>query len=279
MTTITTLVNNSAPDNLRSEHGLSFWIEFGGKHVLFDTGQTDIIQKNAESLGVNLANADAVILSHGHYDHTGGMPSVFAAARKATLYLHPEAMELKFSRKAGKTRMIGMSESTRKAVQGLESKEKVVWTEQPIEIFPGFFATGPIPRKTSFEDTGGDFFVDDNCLKTDELPDDQAVYLETGKGLVVLLGCAHAGVVNTLDYIVRLTGEKRIYAVIGGMHLLHVSAKRVEYTIEALKRYNVQEIGLAHCTGDNAMQQLKEAFLGQSFECSVGTQKKILKLL
>ncbi|MCK5174029.1 MAG: MBL fold metallo-hydrolase, partial [Planctomycetes bacterium] len=86
--------------------------------------------------------------------------------------------------------------------------------------------------------------------------------------------CAHAGVVNTLDYIVRLTGEKRIYAVIGGTHLLHASAKRVQYTIEALKRYDVHQIGLAHCTGDNAMQQIKNAFACKTFECLAGMQRK-----
>ena len=90
----------------------------------------------------------------------------------------------------------------------------------------------------------------------------------------MLLGCAHSGVVNTLDYIVKLTGEKRIYAVMGGMHLLHASSERIDRTIEAMKKYDVQEIGLAHCTGNKAMEQLKNAFPKQSFECSVGTQRK-----
>lgn len=272
--TITILVNNSAPADFQSEHGLSFWIEFGGKHVLFDAGQTDIIQKNAEQIGVDLAKTDAVILSHGHYDHTGGIPTVFGVAQKTTLYLHPDAVKLKFSRKNGKVRMIGMSESTKEVVQTLNDNERLVWTEQPTEVFPGLFVTGPIPRKTGFEDTGGDFYVDNDCHKADDLPDDQAVYFKTDKGLVVLLGCAHAGVVNTLDYVVRLTGEKRIHAVTGGMHLLNASPERIECTIEAIRRYDVQEIGLAHCTGDNAMERLRDAFLDKCFECSVGTQRK-----
>ena len=270
MITITTLVNNAAPDGFQSEHGLSFWIDYNGKHVLFDAGQTDIIQKNAEQIGINLANTDTVILSHGHYDHTGGIPSVFTAAEKATLYLHPRAMDLKYSRKGGRVKMIGMSEATKEVVHLVDGKGKMVWTELPTEVFPGLFVTGTIPRTTSFEDTGGDFYLDENCTRPDELLDDQAIYFKTENGLAVLLGCGHAGVVNTLSYILGLTGEKQIHTVVGGMHLLNASLERIEYTIDALKRYGVQEIGMAHCTGDYAMQKLKEAFAGQCFECSVG---------
>ena len=270
---ITTLVNNSAPDNFRSEHGLSFWIEFGGKHVLFDAGQTDIIQKNAELIGVDLANTAAVILSHGHYDHTGGIPSVFRVAQKASLYLHPKAIEVKFSRKGSKVKMVGMPESTKEVVKTLESKARLVWTDKPTEIVPGLFVTGPIARKSGFEDVGGDFYLDENCTIPDNLPDDQSIYFKTEKGLVILLGCAHSGVVNTLDYIIKLTGEKRVHAVLGGMHLLHASSKRIDRTIAAMKQYDVRELGLAHCTGSGAMQKLKDAFAGQSFECLVGTQR------
>lgn len=272
--TITTLVNNSAPDNLQSEHGLSFWIEFEGRHILFDTGQSDIIIKNAKLLNINLASAEAIVLSHGHYDHTGGVPAVVNIARKVNIYSHPEALKPKFGRKNNKTKTIGMPDSSKQVVLRLAGNKKIILTKTPTEVSKGFFVTGEIPRKTNFEDTGGDFFVDENCCKADNLPDDQAAYFKTDKGLVVLLGCAHAGVVNTLDYIVKLTGEKRIYAVMGGMHLLHASSERIDRTIEAMKKYDVQEIGLAHCTGDNAMEKLKKAFSEQSFECSVGTQRK-----
>ena len=272
--TITTLVNNSAPDNLQSEHGLSFWIEFEGKHILFDTGQSDIIVKNAKLLNINLASAEAIVLSHGHYDHTGGIPAVVNIARKVDIYLHPEALKPKFGRKNNETKVIGMPDLSKQVVLRLAGNKKVILTKTPTEASKGLFITGSIPRKTSFEDTGGDFYLDENCTILDNLPDDQAVYFKTDKGLVVLLGCGHSGVVNTLDYILKLTGEKRIYAVLGGMHLLHASSERIDMTIKALKKYDVQELGLAHCTGDNAMEQLKKAFPGQSFDCLVGTQRK-----
>jgi len=253
MITITTLVNNSAPDGLHSEHGLAFWIDFNGKCVLFDTGQTDVIQKNAERIGINLTNTDTVVLSHGHYDHTGGVPSVFTAAGKATLYLHPRAMDLKYSRKAGRVKM--------------------VWTELPTEVFPGLFVTGTMPRTTSFEDTGGAFYLDESCTSPDELLDDQAIYFKIENGLAFLLGCGYTDVVNTLSYIVGLTGEKRIHTVMGGMHLLNASVERIGRMIKAIKKYDVQELGLAHCTGNNAMDMLKDAFPDQCFECSVGIQR------
>jgi len=273
---ITTLVENTASEaDLLAEHGLSFWIEYADKRILFDTGQSDILIQNANVLGINLAEADAVILSHGHYDHTGGLKTVLNVASQATLYLHPEALKPKFSRKDNKTRMIGVSDSTREIIYALADKQKVVWTEMPTEVFPGLFVTSRIPRNNSYENVGGDFFLDSNCNKPDTLSDDQAMFFDSAKGLIVILGCAHAGVVNTLDYVAKLSGEKCIYAVIGGMHLLNTSAERIEYTIDAIRQYNVQKIGTAHCTGGRAVEKFKSAFPSRCFLCSVGKRIKL----
>ena len=131
--------------------------------------------------------------------------------------------------------------------------------------------TGEIPRRNAFEDTGGPFYLDRACTEPDPLLDDQALYIETSAGLVVVLGCAHAGVVNTLDYIAELTGRQQVYAVLGGMHLVRASAERLEATVEALKRYGVQKIGTAHCTGMRAATYLWSRLPDQCFECSVGS--------
>ena len=118
-----------------------------------------------------------------------------------------------------------------------------------------------------------DFFIIEKfgCFlgKMGQVPGCEQIYI---KGLVVILGCAHAGVVNTLHYIAKLSGETRIYAVIGGMHLLNASSGRIERTIEEVERYDVQKIGRAHCTGDKAVEKFKSTFPEQCFECSVGTQ-------
>ena len=130
--------------------------------------------------------------------------------------------------------------------------------------------TGQVPHINDFEDVGGAFFLDENCQKPDELLDNQTLFIDSPKGLIVLLGCAHAGVVNTLHYVAKLSGEKNIYAVIGGMHLLNASAERIEHTIEIFRQYNVQRIGIAHCTGIKAVERFKSAFPNQCTMCPVG---------
>ncbi|MFC1676193.1 iron-sulfur cluster assembly scaffold protein [Planctomycetota bacterium] len=270
--TITILVDNNASGNFQSERGLSLLLEYQDKRVLFDTGRTDLILRNAELLDVNLADTHAIVISHGHYDHTGGLKAVLNIASEATLYLHPEALKPKFSRKDNKTSMSGIPKSTKKIIHALADKGRVAWTEMPTEVFPGLFITSRIPRITDYEDVGGDFFLDSNCNKPDTLLDDQAMFFDSPKGLAILLGCAHAGVVNTLHYIAGLSREKNIYAVIGGMHLINASSQRIERTIEAFKQYDVKKIGLAHCTGNNAVEKFKDVFPSRCFMCSVSTR-------
>jgi 7,8-dihydropterin-6-yl-methyl-4-(beta-D-ribofuranosyl)aminobenzene 5'-phosphate synthase len=245
---------------LKAEHGLSFWIEHGNKKILFDTGQSDMLIQNAKTLDINLAEADAIVISHGHYDHTGGLEAVLNIASKAILYLHPEALKSKFSPKNNKIGMIGTPDSAKEIIHILADKKRVVWTEIPTEVSAGLFVTGRIPRNTDFEDNESSFFIDNSCQKVDTLPDDQAMFFDSPKGLIVLLGCAHSGVVNTLHYVAKLSGEKCIYAIIGGMHLLNASQERMAKTIEALKKYDIQKIVPLHCTGQEAAGKIKKVF-------------------
>ncbi|RKY11174.1 MAG: MBL fold metallo-hydrolase [Planctomycetota bacterium] len=266
---ITTLVENTASDpQLLTEHGLSFWIEYADKRVLFDTGQSDMLIRNAKTLGINLAEANAIVLSHGHYDHTGGLAVVLDIAAKAKLYLHLAAIGPKFSRKGLKERSICMPDSAKKAIRDRE----VIWTKTPTKIFHGVTVTSQVPRVNKFEDVGGAFFLDQNGRKPDGLLDDQALFIESPKGLIIVLGCAHAGVVNTLHRIADLSRRKNFYAVMGGMHLLHASKERIERTQTVFREYNLQKIGPAHCTGGKAVEKFKKAFPSQCFVCSVGTR-------
>ncbi len=254
---LTILIEDTASElRFLAEHGLSFWISYAGKHILFDTGQSDNFIHNAKALGAQLANADAIVISHGHYDHTGGLASVLKLAAQAMIYLHPDAMEPKFSQKPSCVNRIGMSEAAKKAVQS----RHIIWTAAPAQLFPGISVTGQVPRLNDYEDVGGAFYIDENCQMPDQLLDDQTLFIESEKGLIVILGCAHAGVVNILDYISKLTGEKSIYAIIGGMHLLNASPIRITKTIETLKNYCVQKIFPMHCTGQKAIDAMKDAF-------------------
>jgi len=265
---ITTLIDDIPSENLRSEHGLSLWINYGEKRILFDTGQSNLLLGNAKILGIELANTDAIVISHGHYDHTGGLSNVLNIASKAKIYLHPAATEPKFSKKFSGAKSIGISDFAKKAIQGRD----VIWTATPVQLFPGIAVTGQVPRINNFEDVGGAFFLDENYQKSDELLDDQTLFIESAKGLIVVFGCAHSGVVNTLDYISKSTGQNKIYAVIGGMHLVNASRIRIANTIEAFKKYEIQNIVPLHCTGQDAVENFKNAFGDKCLSLGTGEQ-------
>jgi 7,8-dihydropterin-6-yl-methyl-4-(beta-D-ribofuranosyl)aminobenzene 5'-phosphate synthase len=267
------LVENTAGGHgLLAEHGLSFWIELDSHRILFDTGQSDMLFHNAPILGIDLRRVDALVLSHGHYDHVGGLKRVLEIAPAVPVYLHPRALEAKFAWSGEQSRPIGMEREMapmleRRIHDGLGS-----FTQGPVEILPGVWATGEVPRRSALEDTGGPFYTDPNCTRPDELLDDQALVLEAADGLVVVLGCAHAGVVNTLDYVAGLLPGRPIQTVLGGMHLVRASQARIGHTIEAIHRHNVQRIGPAHCTGTDASRELWNALPEKCFVCNVGTQ-------
>ena len=256
---------------LLAEHGLAFWVETRGRRLLFDTGQGLVLSRNAGKLGIPLQRVDAIVLSHGHYDHTGGLDHVLQAAPQARVYAHPAALQPKYARRGdGTSHDIGMPAPSESALR--EHGDTLTWTEQPAEVFDGVFVTGEIPRRTDYEDTGGPFFADREGRKPDLLLDDQAMFFESRLGTVVLLGCGHAGVINTLRYVRELTGAKPIHTVIGGMHLVTAGRDRMDQTIHGLRQLDVQRVGPTHCTGSAATVELWSALPGRCFSCAVGTK-------
>jgi len=266
---ITTLVEDTADKRgFLAEHGLSFWIELEGASVLFDTGQGSALCGNARRLGINLQEADAIALSHGHYDHTGGLEHVLQDSSRKKIYVHPAAMEAKFVRDPdGTGREIGVPlPGELKARYQAEP----VWVKAPAELPGGLRLTGPVPRLHGFEDTGGAFFLDQECAQPDILLDDQAAFLETPAGTVVILGCAHSGLVNTLDYVSSLTGGRPIHTVVGGTHLLNASQERLDQTVEALRQIDARRLCPCHCSGLMATARLWREFPDRCESCHVG---------
>jgi len=263
--------NTVCRHGLLAEHGLAFWIECGSKRILFDAGQTDVLRHNANHLAISLKSADAIVISHGHYDHTGCLAAATEARRKPPRsFVHPAALLAKYARhKDGTVRVIDTPAASRAA---LVNGTDIHWTKEPSQVVEGLWVTGPIPRLTDFEDTGGRLFKGLACRRPDNLIDDQAAFLDGPRGIVVILGCAHAGVINTLHYIQQLLPGRPIHTVIGGMHLVTVSETRTYRTVEALHELDIQRLVPLHCTGFAAMSCLGNEFSGRVSICAVGTR-------
>jgi 7,8-dihydropterin-6-yl-methyl-4-(beta-D-ribofuranosyl)aminobenzene 5'-phosphate synthase len=265
---ITVLAGNTVRRRgLLAEHGLAFWIEALGAPMLMDAGQGLVLAHNARALELDLGSVEAVFLSHGHDDHTAGVALALAEASKAKVYGHPGVLEPKYRLYPdGAVRSIGMSEPSRKA---LELRGGLFPVVKPMPICSGLRATGEVPRVEDETDEEV-FFLDPEAHRHDSLLDDQALFFDSVRGTVVLLGCAHAGVINTLMHIRALTGDKPIHAVVGGMHLKNASTERIDYTIESLRQFDIERIVPLHCTGMIATMQLWKAFPGRCEDVAVG---------
>lgn len=255
---------------LGAEHGLAVLVEWENDLVLFDTGQTDLLVSNARKMSVDLSRVSNVALSHGHYDHTGGLPAFLRQAPKATVFAHPLIFNQKFAREHdGTFREIGAPFS-RNEVEELSSRLCLKKSAQ--EIVPGVFLSGEIPRKSPFEEDQLDLFVVMGGDKErDAMLDDQALILDAPSGLVVVLGCAHAGVINTLSHVRQMFPERQIAVLAGGMHLAGAPSERVLRTIEGVREFDIPRIAAGHCTGWKPICSLSAAFGERFSRLSVGT--------
>jgi 7,8-dihydropterin-6-yl-methyl-4-(beta-D-ribofuranosyl)aminobenzene 5'-phosphate synthase len=266
---VTLLAENTARGRgILGEHGLAYWVETPGGPLLFDTGQGLVLEGNAAQLGIDLGEALAVVLSHGHYDHVGGLEGVLERLAGVPVYLHPDAlMERYTGLPGGGTRPV----NTEFMIAGLVGSGADLREHRgPVEVLPGVYMTGEVPRETDYEDTGGAFYLDAEGSRPDPIRDDQSLFFDTAEGVVLVLGCAHAGVVNTMRHVARLAGVSKLHAVIGGMHLLHAGEERLERTREVFRELEVAVISPCHCTGIHAVSGFCHGFPRQFMEGHAG---------
>jgi 7,8-dihydropterin-6-yl-methyl-4-(beta-D-ribofuranosyl)aminobenzene 5'-phosphate synthase len=259
---------------LLGEHGLSILIETSGAKLLFDTGLGLALDFNASALGVDFSSIDAVALSHGHNDHGGGLKLALeriAHARRSSgkssaipVYAHPGVFQDRFKKfDSGNIKPTGIPFS-REELETLGAK--LHFHTEPLEPIPGIILTGEIERGLEEVKTRSHFVNVDGELVPDSFIDDQAAIVKGDKGLSVVLGCAHAGVVNTLNYAAKLTGEQHFYGLFGGTHLLQADEEQLEMTLAAIEQRKIQVIGFSHCTGMEAIAYFTKNFGGTSYK-------------
>lgn len=270
MITITCLVDNSvqARSSLWGEHGLAFLIESQGKRALFDTGASGaVLVHNLMELNILPDNIAALALSHAHYDHTGGLSALLELRPGLPLYAHPDLLRKRFSRRGDEVRAIGL----RLTEPDLRRLADPHLNAAPQEILPGLWTTGEIGDRPEPEGRSPHHYIrDGEGWVPDPYRDDMALVLDSPAGLILLCGCCHAGLLNTLLHVQRTFGRDPT-AIIGGAHLIEADQRHLERLIEILRPLGPPTLYLNHCTGQAGYVVLAHAFGERVHPCPAGT--------
>ncbi len=266
---MTVLAENGVPMGmgLIGEHGWSALLESDDKKVLFDCGQGMCLNNNPRLLGLNLSKLDVIALSHGHFDHSRGLPVALEACGGTQVVCHPACFEKKMVRHKIGDNEITLSIGMPASQANLEKQgASFLFTTDKQEIAPGLTLITEIPMVSDFEDIEDGFFIQtDDGEKDDSFADDASLVVQGDMGVSVILGCAHRGMINSIERAKQVAGVSEIYSVWGGTHLIQRDPEQIEKTIQALESVNIQKVGTAHCTGDQVAATLCRHF-GRRFE-------------
>jgi 7,8-dihydropterin-6-yl-methyl-4-(beta-D-ribofuranosyl)aminobenzene 5'-phosphate synthase len=268
---VTCIVDNIVYSHLPfwGEQGLAFLIETRDGRVLFDTGWSgSVLMHNMDLLGLAPETIDALAISHAHCDHTGGVPALLDRVQGISLFAHPDLFRERFTLRDGLTKPVGLPLKR----EALERCLALRLSTEASEILPGVWTTGEITKRPEPEGRADhDLVWAQEGYIPDPYQDDMALVLETGMGLVVLCGCCHAGLLNTLSHVGRTFGRD-IFAVVGGTHLASIDKSDLRHTIEILREWAVPWFYPNHCTGLRAYCALANAFGDRVIPCPVGTR-------
>ncbi|OGQ99625.1 MAG: hypothetical protein A2521_16825 [Deltaproteobacteria bacterium RIFOXYD12_FULL_57_12] len=251
---------STPPTHFLAEHGFSALIETEGGKILVDTGSTGIaLQHNLKQLGLSFDAIDLIFLSHGHYDHTGGLP-----AATGRVIAHPDAFCERFLVPKQGISIDVTGSAPMAANHALECHKG------PVTLAEGVMTTGEVERVHDWEELPIFKIRKDGAEEIDRIWDDQAVIINSRQGLVIVAGCSHAGIVNTIKHAIKITGLAKIYCVIGGFHLIGPGEAKIDRTIEELKRLDIQKIVPLHCTGFEGIKKLSTEMPDQFEYCTTG---------
>ena len=252
---ISILVDNTAKEGFAHVHGFSAVLG-SEKKILFDLGPNGLFLENAKKMNIDLSKIETVVLSHGHWDHGDGLKSISGKA----LITHPNSFALRF-RKESKT-PVGLGMSRDEILARFDLKE----SKEPYWLNDNMVFLGEIPRKNNFEALVTTFTLGDGS--PDFVMDDSAVAIKTEKGLIVLSGCAHAGICNTVSYAKEVCGENKVYAVLGGFHLKKIGDV-FQKTVAFFQKEKLELLGATHCTSFAVQDEFKKYFKTLNLEAGV----------
>lgn len=259
---VTILVENTVGVSvgLLAEWGLSMLLDFGDEQILFDAGEQGNLISNAQILGHDLRHINRVVLSHGHYDHTGGLFKLLQYRGTIPVYAHPDLFAGHFGKgaKGQAHRYIGVPHCLKQLVS---AGAEFHWHSKPLELRPGLWLSGEIPRKTPFEHIEDRLIeITEEDVVHDKIRDDLSLFYATERGLIILLGCAHSGLVNIVEHAKRVTNERKVRAIIGGTHLGRATLDQQLKTIDYLRGLDLECLAPNHCTGLGVLSKLATEF-------------------
>ena len=277
MITLHCIVDNTVMRGsaLWGEHGVAFLVKTPNGRLLFDTGQSgDVLAHNAELMDIDFRNCDALALSHAHYDHTGGLERFFGLSRPGIpLYASPDLFRERYALKDGQARAIGL----RLSQVEIARQAHLHLSAEPLEMLTGVWTTGEISERLNFEGRSAQHHIRvGETWQPDPYQDDLSLVLQTSQGLVVVCGCCHAGLLNTLVHIRRYFSQP-LRAIVGGTHLAAAGPEALGYVIEELREQcegRVPDLYLNHCTGERALAALAHAYGEKVNPCPAGTVLK-----